>query len=404
MTIETILTHLTSVWKGPAVLVLMNDTKVILGQGTPKTTLSIKNPAVLTAIAADTSLGVGEAYMRGDIVVEGDIMDLLEGFYTTGASVHTSTALKAGQQLAKLVARRVSKTDAIQNARHHYDVGNDFYKLWLDPSLAYTCAYFANEDDDLQTAQKQKFDLVCRKARLQPGQKVIDLGCGWGGLIFHAAEHYGVEATGVVAAKEQAAYIEEEAKKRGVSDKVHVQCSDWRDATGVYDRVLSVGMLEHVGFAQYTEFFGLVHKLMNTTGIALVHSIGVMKPSAVRNTWMEKYIFPGYFVPAPEEMLHYVSQAGMHVVDLENIWQHYIKTLDHWSANYDAHRSEIIDMYDEQFDRMWWLYLRASMGAFKWGGLNLWQLVMLKNKQVSWPLQREVGVGKEVLTKTANRS
>jgi cyclopropane-fatty-acyl-phospholipid synthase len=394
MITETILTRLASVWKGPAVLVKLDDTTITLGQGTPETTVTIKNPAVLTEIAADTSLGFGEAYMRGDIVVEGDIVNLLEGFYKTGKSVHTSVSVKAGQKLAKLVTKRVSKDDAIHNARHHYDVGNDFYKLWLDRSLAYTCAYFANEDDDLETAQKQKFDLVCRKARLQPGQKVIDLGCGWGGLIFHAAEHYGVEATGVVAAKEQATYIEEEAKRRGLSDKIRVQCSDWRDATGVYDRVLSVGMLEHVGFAQYTEFFGLVNNLLNATGIAFIHSIGVMKPDTVRDSWIEKYIFPGYFVPAPEEMIHYATQAGMHVVDLENIWQHYTKTLDHWSANYDAHRAEIIDMYDEQFDRMWWLYLRASMCAFKWGGLNLWQVVMLKDKQVSWPLQREVGVGK----------
>lgn len=395
MITKNILTHLASVWRGPAVLVHINDTETVLGEGTPKTTVTIKNLGVLREIAADTSLGFGEAYMRGDIVVEGDIVDLLEGFYTTGASIHTPKAIKAGKKLAKLVSKQVLRPSAIHNAQYHYDLGNDFYKLWLDPSLAYTCAYFANEDDDLATAQRQKFDLVCRKARLQLGQKVIDLGCGWGGLMFHAAEHYGVEITGIVAAKEQAAHIEEEAKKRNLSDRVHVQCSDWRDATGAYDRVLSVGMLEHVGFAQYQEFFGLVNTLLNKQGIALVHSVGVMKPSAIRNSWLEKYVFPGYFVPAPEEMLHYVADAGMHIVDVENIWQHYIKTLDHWSANYALHRDEIINMYDEQFDRMWWLYLRGTMGAFKWGSLSLWQVVMLKDKHVPWPLQREVGVGKK---------
>lgn len=394
MITETILNHLASVWKGPAVLVTIGDANVTLGQGVSRTTVTIKNPGVLAEIAADTSLGFGEAYMRGDIAIEGDIVDLLEGFYKTGSSVHTSTAVTAGKKLAKLVGKKVSKKDAIHNARYHYDVGNEFYKLWLDPTLAYTCAYFANERDDLHTAQMQKFDLVCRKARLHKGQTVIDLGCGWGGLLFHAAQYYGVTATGVVAAKEQAAYITEEAKRRGVTDKVRVQCSDWRDATGIYDRVLSVGMLEHVGFAQYEEFFGLVNSLMNNTGIALVHSIGVMKPSTIRNSFMEKYIFPGYFVPSPEETFHYATETGMHVVDLENIWQHYVKTLDHWSANYDAHRKEIIDMYDEKFDRMWWLYLRGSMAAFKWGGLQLWQMVMLKNKHVPWPLHREVGVGK----------
>jgi cyclopropane-fatty-acyl-phospholipid synthase len=389
-------THLKAVWKGPGFTLKLKDQTEQIGEGQPKATVIVKDSAALRRILKNPSLGAGEAYMQGDIVIEGDILSLLHGFYATGNALGSKTVVKAIKAATHIFPKKVGQEDAIQNARHHYDVGNDFYKLWLDKSLAYTCAYYANENDSLETAQRQKFELVCRKARLQPGQTVIDLGCGWGGLIFHAVENFGVTATGVVAAKEQAAYIEEEAKRRGLQDKVKVQCTDWRDATGSYDRVLSVGMLEHVGFKQYPEFYNLINKLLKEAGIAFVHSIGRKFPHPVSaDPWISKYIFPGHYVPALEHMVHYPAAAGLHVVDVENLWQHYTKTLTHWAENYANHREEIIKMYDAKFDRMWWLYLMGSIAAFKWGGLELYQTVMTKNKQVAWPLQREVGVGKK---------
>ncbi|MBI3255799.1 MAG: class I SAM-dependent methyltransferase [Candidatus Andersenbacteria bacterium] len=387
--------HLKSAWKGPAFTLYVDGLTEVIGQGEVKATVTIKNPSVMKGILTNPSLAIGEAYMEGDLQIEGDLLSLLEGFYSTGQALSNASILKKLKSISKMIPKKVPRDAAIQNARHHYDIGNDFYKLWLDSSMAYTCAYYANENDDLHTAQIQKFDLVCRKARLEPGQTIVDLGCGWGGLIFHAVEKFGVTATGVVAAKEQAAYIEAEAKRRGLQDEVKVQCTDWRDAIGSYDRVVSVGMLEHVGFKQYPEFYSLVNKLLKEDGIAFVHSIGRMKPHPVSaDPWISKYIFPGHYVPALEHVVHYPAAAGLHIVDVENLWQHYTKTLTHWVENYEKHRAEIIKMYDAKFDRMWWLYLMGSIAAFKWGGLELYQTVMTKNKQVKWPLQREVGVGK----------
>lgn len=387
--------RLQKVWQGPAITVHMNGMSETLGTGEPQATVTIKNSSVLRRAALNPSLGFGEAYMEGDVVIDGNMLALLQGFYQTGDALGNKSVIKMIQAFSKLFPRKIGQQDAIENARHHYDVGNDFYKLWLDRSLAYTCAYYANANDSLEIAQKQKFDLVCKKARLQPGQSIIDLGCGWGGLIFHAVENFGVTATGVVAAKEQAAYIEGEAARRGLQDKVKVQCTDWRDATGRYDRVVSVGMMEHVGFKQYPEFYQLINKLLKDDGIAFVHSIGRSYPHPVSaDPWISKYIFPGHYVPALEHMVHYPAAAGLHIVDVENIWQHYTKTLTHWAENYAKHREQIIKMYDAKFDRMWWLYLMGSIAAFKWGSLELYQTVMTKNKQVKWPLQREVGVGK----------
>lgn len=390
-----ILNYFATRWKGPAVAVQVGGTTTTFGSGTPETTIHIKNPAVIRRLTMKPSLAFGEGYMRGDIEVEGNLMDVLQGFYLLMGDTRGTAISQITEMARRFTMTPVSPNAGVKNAEHHYNVGNDFYKLWLDPSLAYTCAYYANEDDDLETAQRQKFELVCRKARLQPGQKVVDLGCGWGGLMFHAVEHYDVHATGYVAAREQATYIEEEAKRRGLEDKITVHCADWRDATGTFDRVLSVGMLEHVGLKRYAQFFGLVKSLLSEKGIALVHTIGRMQPSAISDPWIDKYIFPGYFVPAPEEMAHYAAAAGLHITDLENLWQHYTKTLHHWAENYDKHREKIIEMYGEEFDRMWWLYLLGSEAAFKWGALNLWQIVVTKDKQVPWPLQREVGVGKK---------
>lgn len=389
------LKHLKSVWQGPAFSIQVSGDTETIGNGEVQSTVVIKKPSVINKILVNPSLGFGEAYMAGDIEVKGDLLSLLHGFYTTGDVLQNSTLVQTLTAAKQLFPKRIPKIKAVANARHHYDIGNDFYKLWLDKSLAYTCAYYAHENDSLETAQKQKFELVCSKARLKSGQSVIDLGCGWGGLIFHAVENYGVHATGVVAAQEQAAFIQEEARRRGIADKVTVQCSDWREAKGTYDRVLSVGMLEHVGLRQYNEFYSLVSQLLKNDGIAFVHNIGRMIPKPGSDAWISKYIFPGYFLPALEEMAHYAVAAGLHITDVENLWQHYTKTLTHWAENYDKHREQIIKMYDEKFDRMWWLYLMGSIAAFEWGELNLWQMVMTKNKQVKWPLQREVQVGEK---------
>lgn len=376
-------------WKGPALNIVVKDNQRKIGQGEAKTTIIFHNPKLLKKLATSPSMTFGEGYMSGEIEIQGSLMDVLEGYYKSAEALSVHPQIKILDWIRNSHSEKTKEKQAIDNARHHYDIGNDFYKLWLDKSLAYTCAYFANENDSLETAQKQKFELVLRKARVQEGQSIIDIGCGWGGLIFHAVENYNVTATGVVAAKEQGSYILEEAKRRGVEDKVNIIIGDWREATGTYDRVISVGLFEHVGEAQYPEFFKLYKKLLKPDGVAFVHTIGHVSDQS-DNPWIRKYIFPGGHLPTLKSLSSHASQQGFVVTDAENLWQHYAKTLNHWTKNFEKHIPEITEMFDEQFIRMWRLYLEGSEAAFRWGGTYLWQMVLIPSKNAKWPLNREV--------------
>lgn len=391
---KRLLNRLQSAWEDPAITLQMGDTRVNLGQGPVQATVTITKPRLMTNFLLNPSLTFGEGYMSGEIQVTGDLLSVLEGYYKA------TVRLQKGPTLSTLAAWRkrsakIKPQTAIQNARRHYDVGNDFYKLWLDPTMAYTCAYFLRDTDSLEQAQRQKFELVCRKSRLQPGHSIIDIGCGWGGLIFHAVERYGVTATGVVAAVEQGQYIMAEAKRRGIADKVHVIIGDWRQAAGQYDRVFSVGITEHVGERHYGEFFQKYHDLLKEDGIGFLHTIGAQNPHHTADPWLTKYIFPGGHLPLLEQLATAARSSGFFIVDTEDIWQHYSLTLHHWATNFAAARAEVVEMFDEEFARMWELYLLGCEAGFRWGGLHLWQLVFTASKKAPWPLNREVNGGKK---------
>jgi cyclopropane-fatty-acyl-phospholipid synthase len=379
-------------WQGPALHIELEGKRRVIGQGTPRMTIIVYHPRSLWRLPFSPSLAFGEAYMRGDLEVQGSLEDLLEGFYRSYQGFE-KTPLARVLQLWKRGTGSIGVRQAIKNAQHHYDIGNEFYKLWLDPSLTYSCAYFFHENDSLEKAQEQKRELLCRKLRLKPGQTVLDIGCGWGALLFHMAEKYNVMATGITPAEEQANYIETEAKRRGLQDKIKVIRGDWRSLTGSYDRIVSVGMFEHVGQAQYAEFFEKWQQLLASHGISVLHTIGIMNGVGA-DPWIDKYIFPGGWLPALRQLTTAAEQARLNIVDTENLWQHYAKTLAHWSANFQAHREQVVKMYDEKFARMWELYLAGSEGGFRWGGLQLWQVVMIKDKEAPWPLNREVGLDK----------
>lgn len=376
-------------WAGPAITVKVQDKEFVIGQGTPQTTVTFHNSKLLKKLALSPSLTFGEGYMDGDIEIEGSIMDILQGFYLSSKALHAHPHLRHLTGFLKNRQERINKKEAIANAQHHYDIGNDFYKLWLDKTLAYTCAYFTHQDDSLEQAQRQKFELICRKIRLQEGHSLMDIGCGWGGFIFHAVEKYNVTATGVVAAKEQGEYIRREAKRRGIEDKVNVIIDDWRQATGTYDRVVSIGVMEHVGEAQYPEYFGMYKKLLKEDGIAFLHTIGRME-SQTDDPWIRKYIFPGGHLPTLASLSDHAAQQRFVITDVENLWQHYAKTLAFWKENFEEHVPEITEMFDERFIRMWRLYLLGSEAGFRWGGIHLWQIVLIPSKNNSWPLNREV--------------
>ena len=255
--------------------------------------------------------------------------------------------------------------------------------------LTYSCAYYLRDDDDLATAQWQKLKLLCRKVRLSPGQTLLDIGCGWGSLLIHAARNYGVHATGTTPADDQANYIEALTLKEGLQNRVRVIRADWRDINGQFDRIISVGMFEHVGRKQYNEFFGRWQRLLADGGLSVLQTIGRMKPGSF-DPWIDKYIFPGGNLPTLQEILGPAAEHDLVVIDLENLKQHYAKTLEQWLTSYAAAADQISALKGERFTRMWSLYLHGSEAAFRFGDLQLWQLVFVKDHKHGWPLNREV--------------
>lgn len=390
--LNLILKKLQGTWQGPGLAVEVKGQTYTLGQGPAKTKLIIKNPRALHRLPLSPSLAFGEAYMNGDIVVEGSLLDLLEGFHMS-----KGFAPPLARLLSNFIGNLPVSTDrAVKNAQHYYDIGNDFYALWLDKTRTYSCAYFLNQDDDLDTAQQQKLDLICRKVRLVAGNTLLDIGCGWGGLMFHAVKNYGVHATGITPAHEQANYIEAKAKAEGLEDKIKVIRGDWRrlaprsSPSGVgWDRLISVGMFEHVGKRQYDAFFHTWQQLLADNGVSLLHTIGRMSPAS-GDRWISKYIFPGGYLPALSHLTTGAAKHGLLVADLENLWQHYDLTLQRWHENFERHVPAVTNMFDEKFVRMWRLYLLGSISAFRWGGIHLWQAVLLPSKRSPWPLNREI--------------
>ncbi len=282
-------------WEGPAVEVVVADRRYHLGGGHSEVEITIRRPSLLREIWLSPVLAFGEAYMRGEIEVRGSLKTLMRAFHLTRPEELSPWYCRFVTWLRQL-PRSISPQRAVANARHHYNIGNDFFSLWLDPTLTYSCAYYLRDTDDLATAQRQKLELLCRKARLAAGQNLLDIGCGWGGLLIHAARHYGVHATGITPAEDQADYIEALARAEGLQDRVRVLRTGWRGVEGKYDRIISVGMFEHVGLKQYRDFFRLWYELLAVGGLSILHTIGRMQPLCT-DPWIDKYIFPGGYLP-----------------------------------------------------------------------------------------------------------
>lgn len=387
---QRVLARLSAAWAGPGVEVRLNGRSHRLGADRPQVQVEIHDPSVLRRMLLRPSLGFGEAYMDGRLEVHGSLMRLLEGFYRTWPQLAARQPMRTLEWLGCL-PRRTRRRRATANARHHYDIGNAFFKLWLDPSMTYSCAYFASDDDDIATAQRQKLELICRKARLWRGQRLLDIGCGWGSLLFHAAERFGVHATGLTPAVEQVRHIDRLAAGRGLGDRVRAICGEWRELDGTYDRIVSVGMFEHVGRPQHRAFLRRWRALLADDGLSLLHTIGRMRPQR-GDPWIGRYIFPGGYLPTLGQLTDDAGRAELRVADVENLAPHYARTLDRWAARYRAAWDEVVDLYDEAFARMWWLYLNGAAAAFRWGGLQLWQIVLCHAHAFPVPLSREVGL------------
>jgi cyclopropane-fatty-acyl-phospholipid synthase len=360
-----------------------------VGSGDPAFTVRIADHLTAAKIGLNPGLAFGEAFMDGKAQIEGggvyDFLDLI------GRNLHLKKRRPVGRlrrRLSDVIEQANARAQARSNVAHHYDLSVELYRRFLDADLQYSCAYFREEGMSLEEAQAAKKRHIAAKMLLYPGARVLDIGCGWGGMGLTLAEEYGAEVTGVTLSTEQLATARERAQKRGLQDRARFELTDYRDVAEPFDRIVSVGMFEHVGRPNYQQYFDGVARLLTDDGVAVIHSIGRSDGPNTTQPWIAKYIFPGGYIPALSEVLPAVERAGLIVTDIEILRLHYAETLRHWRARFEARRAEIEAMYDERFGRMWEFYLAASEIAFRHRDHMVFQL-QLARRIDAVPLTRD---------------
>lgn len=365
-------------------IIFWDGEKVTYGKGKSDFTIIFKKPLPISDILTNPSVTLGEAYMHKKIEIDGNLMEVIEAIYN-----NPNSFLRYKGRFSKLVSPiKNSIHRSRDNVVHHYDIGNDFYKLWLDKTMTYSCGYFKSDTDTLEQAQENKVDHILKKLNLHEGNTLLDIGCGWGQLIIAAAKKYKVHALGVTLSSEQMIKVKERVKEEGMEDLVEVQLIDYREIKDrTFDRIVSVGMIEHVGKDYLQEYFSVVNKLLNDGGISLLHSISSRKGGT--NRWIDKYIFPGGYIPSITELVTDITDESFHLVDVESLRRHYGRTLENWAANFENAISEISKMKDESFIRMWRLYLNACAASFHVGNIDIHQFVFSKGLANEIPWTRE---------------
>ncbi|MGI8469777.1 MAG: class I SAM-dependent methyltransferase [Pyrinomonadaceae bacterium] len=363
------------------------------GDGEPQFTIRFNDDNIFNLIGdGDMLMSFGEAYMDGRVDVEGDLADLISPALRSGlASVNQTTQGFAGKALQRAAGKLRLLKHEKENIAHHYDLGNDFFRLWLDESLTYSCAYFRSDSDTIEQAQKQKIEHSLKKLRLKPNETLLDIGCGWGALVMRAAERYGAKATGITLSEEQFAGANAAIEKRGFQDKANVRLANYRtlaEEGKQFDKIISIGMIEHVGKEHLAEFVETVETLLKPNGLALLHMITGVKEGPI-NHWVEKYIFPGGYIPTLSEMITHLSARDFRVWDVENLAPHYRLTLDRWSERFERVVPTVLEKFDERFVRMWRLYLRASSASFREGSIEIHQILVSRGQSRDLPLTRE---------------
>ncbi len=365
-------------------------------QGGKHLTVRFTDRKVAFDIVKNPRLGVGEAYMNGRLIVEdGTILDLLEmivGSNRWEDGGNSRKAIKRGKKRFKWLFSRNRAARSKRNVAHHYDLKDELYEFFLDDDRQYSCAYFTDPANSLEQAQADKKAHIAAKLYLQPGKtsgmKVLDIGCGWGGLALYLHKHYGCEVLGVALAPDQIAFCKERAKAEGVADKVKFALMDYRDVEGEFDRISSVGLLEHVGTPHYPQFYKHTHKLLKPDGVMFSHCCGRAGAPGFTDAWTRKYIFPGGYIPALSELVTQSEQHGWQVMDVEAMRFHYSHTLEEWYNRTVMHKDEIVEMYDETFYRMWQFYLAGAEQSFRHGKMVNWQIVYVKDR-AAIPMTRD---------------
>ena len=362
----------------PIALELWNGERYDLSPS-PTVTLRIPSAGALRYFIKPNLAKLGEAYVEGHLEVSGPISDALRAAEGLARNLGESGAGRLP------VLRRHSKQRDAEAIRYHYDVSNDFYALWLDRNMVYSCGYFKSGDEDIHTAQEQKLDHICRKLRLRPGDKLLDIGCGWGGLVRWAVKHYGVDATGITLSRNQHALASARIRVDGLENRCRVLLQDYRDVPGegVYDKISSVGMFEHVGLKNLPLYFGVVHRLLKDGGIVMNHGITSVDPESRSvglgaGDFVEKYVFPHGELPHASLALREMSAAGLEVMDIETLRLHYAKTLWHWSERLEANLERAREYAGDKRLRIWRAYLAGCAHAFSQRWVSIHQMLAVK--------------------------
>ena len=358
----------------------------------PTAHVQFHDPRIERRILWNGSLALGEGYMdRSWSVVDGSLYDCLE---VIGRNLQIVGKPRFQVFLQKLTfpARYLQQLNVAhrskRNVAHHYDLSGKLYELFLDTDRQYSCAYFRSPDDSLEIAQENKKRLIATKLRLESGQRVLDIGCGWGGLALHLARNHDVEVTGLTLSEEQLGVARARAKEEGLEHKVQFHLRDYRDQAGTFDRVVSVGMFEHVGVAYYPVYFNTVRSLLSEDGVALLHTIGRMEGPSTTDPWIRRYIFPGGYLPAPSELAGAIERSGLWLTDLEVLRIHYANTLRHWRHRFLANRDKVLELYDDRFCRMWEYYLAICEISFRYLRNTVFQ-AQLTRSQEAVPFTRD---------------
>lgn len=366
-------------------LIKMDGKEVLVGEGEPTFVVRFNKSLDIKELRRSTSLALGEAYMRGDIEVEGDLFQALDHLLgQMGKFSLDKSALK------KLIFTSSSKKNQKDEVSSHYDIGNDFYRLWLDDTLSYSCGYFKNPDDTLHDAQVNKVDYILEKLYLKEGMSLLDIGCGWGFLLIEAAKKYGINGVGITLSQEQYKKFNERIVEEGLEKQLTVELMDYRDLPKygkTFDRIVSVGMVEHVGRDNYDLFLSCADKVLNPKGLFLLHYISALEEHP-GDPWIKKYIFPGGVIPSLREMINLAAPHRFYVIDVESLRRHYTKTLLCWDKNFREHLDEVREMFDDAFVRMWDLYLCSCAATFHNGIVDLSQILMTKGVNNDLPMTR----------------
>lgn len=348
----------------------------------------VRDQRALLRLTLDPLLQFPQLYAAGRLDVHGDLANILTAVARSLQGGSSSFVL--ADAFLRWLRRPRGNTHRVsrENVHRHYDIGNDFYRLWLDRQLVYTCAYFAQPSLTLEEAQQAKFEHVCRKLRLRAGQRVLEAGCGWGALALHMARHHGVMVDAYNISHEQVLHARRRVQEEGMQGRVRFIEDDWRSIKGRYDVFVSVGMLEHVGPSQYRRLGRLINRCLEQGGIGLIHSIGRNWPRPI-DPWIERRIFPGAYAPTLRQMMDLFEPYDFSILDVENLRLHYALTLRHWLDRFEQSADAVREMFDELFLRTWRLYLAGSLAGFEAGDLQLFQIVFARGQDNAIPWTRD---------------